>query len=45
MDDLESAESRYRLYVRHTLAQEKEPMYWGDWIAAGQPVPDEGDRW
>lgn len=41
MNDLETAEERYRLYVHRTLAAEGEPMYWGDWIAAGQPVPDE----
>lgn len=43
-DPAQSAEStgdRWALYKYHERQAGREPMAWGDWLRAGQPVPAE----
>lgn len=40
----ESTGVRWFDYKRLTLAAGREPMTWGDWLHAGQPVPIVDER-
>lgn len=40
-DSLGSTDARWYAYKRHERAAGREPMLWGDWLHAGQPLPIE----
>jgi hypothetical protein len=47
LDGVEGGDDRWTLYKFRTRADGREPMSWGEWMRAGQPLPildDEVDQ-